>query len=167
LEESDRDELLRLRVRCENWLQELTPLNSAYHYKGVKMLYGVFLMLTGGSHIQKGIDELEMLLTTFQQINLKGSTDSIFMCLMVGYFSIKNYPKCASTFSRYLKSIKGKPGFEGNEVKIYAYYYLSQWLATGGKQYAVKLHNLLYKKASEPPATILELTNYFKIFSTA
>jgi hypothetical protein len=110
------------------------------------------------------LNELEALLINYQQINFKAATDSIFLCLMVGYFSIKDYEKCVTTFKRYLKSVRGKLSYEGNHIKIHAYYYLAQWLSTKSKQYPAKLEALLNKYGSSgSQRTIWELAAYFKL----
>ena len=128
------------------------------------MLHAALLILSGGKHINDGIAQLELLLTNYQQVNFKRSTSSIFFCLIVGYFSVKDYPKCNQTFKRYLKSIKGKLFFEGNNVKIHSYYYLSQWLATGSKQYPAKLKALLAEGGNDgSQRTIWQLINHFAL----
>ena len=138
--------------------------SNAFEDRSVKMLHGALLILSGGKHITEGLNELEALLINYQQINFKAATDSIFLCLMVGYFSIKDYEKCVITFKRYLKSIRGKLSYEGNHTKIHAYYYLAQWLSTKSKQYPAKLATLLHQHgAGGSQRTIWELVDYFKL----
>lgn len=131
------------------------------------MIHAALLIISGGRNVKKGIDELEALLVAYQQVNLKASTDSIYLCLMVGYFSIKDYEKCAQTFKRYTKNTKGKPVFQPNDTKIYSYYYISQWLLSHSKQYPAKLETLLRNVSAaikdEPPPTIMELVKYFSV----
>lgn len=130
----------------------------------VRMLYSALLILSGGPKIKEGILELESLLTNYQQVNFKRSTTSIFLCLMVGYFSIKDYTKCSHTFKRYLKTIKGKLIFEGNNIKIHSYYYISQWLATHSKQYPAKLKAMLDADGNDgSQRTIWHLINHFNL----
>jgi hypothetical protein len=166
LRAEDRTVIEQLLKKCEELLLQFSKSKSAgFGIRSIKMLYGALLIISGGDNIKKGIYELEALLVAYQQVNLKSSTDSIFMCLMIGYFSLKDYNKCALTFKRYAKNIKGKQIFEQNDVKIYAYYYISQWLLTRSKQYHVKLEGLLKPKkpGAEVPQTIMELINYFKV----
>ena len=149
-----------LKIRAQ--LSELN--NRPFDEITVRMLCGAALILSGGPKIAEGIAELEALLTNYQQVNFKRSTSSIFMVLMLGYFSSADYEKCNQTFKRYLKSIKGKLFFEGNHVKIQAYYYLSQWLATGSKQYPAKLRHLLEKDEYDDYQTsIWALVSYFNL----
>ena len=139
------------------------------HYKSdfvsIKMLYGALLILRGGNTITKGIEELESLLISYQQLNLSGSTDSIFLALMIGYFSLKKYDRCAETYKRYQKVIKGKPAYDGNDISIHTYYYLSRWLANGSNQYIEKLEkNYKHaKQAGGPKTAMQELTTYFNV----
>ena len=129
----------------------------------IRMLRGALLIIAGGENIKKGIRELESLLTDYQQVNLKSTTISIFLCLMIGYFSLKDYAKCAHIFKRYLKIKKNKLVLEGNDVLIYQLYYISQWLATKSRQYPAKLQALQKQYKGPPAKGLLELINYFQI----
>jgi tetratricopeptide (TPR) repeat protein len=131
----------------------------------IKMLHGALLILKGGDKVKSGIETLEGLLTSYQQMNLSGSTDSIFLSLMIGYFSMKKYDKCSETYKRYLKVIKDKPVYEGNDISIHTYYYLSRWLETESKQYIAKLEGNYKrsKKTGGPQRAMEELIKYFEI----
>ncbi len=161
----DAELIKELIEKCEAFLANNRD-NTKYEYEilSYRMLYGALLILSGEMNIKRGVDELESVLVTYQQVNLNTETDSIFLCLMLGYFAMKEFDKCSRTFKRYSKSIKDKPVFAANNAKIYAYYYLSQWLAGGSKQYPAKLQSLLaqasdgaYKK------DIAKLISYFKL----
>ncbi|HLP19346.1 MAG TPA: hypothetical protein VK174_03560, partial [Chitinophagales bacterium] len=149
-------ELLELDVWKRDYKNDLVS---------VQMLYGALLVLQGGPNIRKGIEALESLLTSYQQLNLSGSTDSVFLALMIGYFATKKYDKCADTFKRYQKVIKDKPVYDGNDISIHTYYYLSRWLESHSKQYITKLE-ANYQRAIEtggPQKAIEELVAYFKV----
>ena len=165
IDPSDKILLESLIEKCRNIIAKLQHKNDRpLEEIPVRMLYSALLILSGGSQITEGITELEAMLTNYQQVNFKRSTSSIFMCLMVAYFSVKDYQKCNQTFKRYLKSIKGKLFFEGNHIKIHSYYYLSQWLATGSKQYAAKLKALLMEDGNDgSQRTIWHLVNHFQL----
>ncbi len=105
----------------------------------VLMLYGGLLILLGGDNIKKGINQLEFLLTSYQQMNLAGSIDSIFLCLMSGYFALKQYDKCTHTYTRYYKATSKTEVYETNDLNIHSYYYLAQWLVSNRDQYLGKL----------------------------
>jgi hypothetical protein len=151
--------------KCEVFLDSrLDAVKYEYEILCYRILHGILLILSGGKNTKAGIDELESLLVAYQQVNLNTETDSIFLCLIAGYFGMKEYDKCAKTFKRYSKSIKGKPVFEVNARKIYAYYYLSQWLTSKSKQYPAKLRALLQEdKTGTSSKFIVEMMNYFEV----
>jgi hypothetical protein len=166
LTRGDKEQLRDIIEQCHRLLsKDYYEKNYEFGLRSARMMLGALLIISGGENIAKGINELESLLISYQQVNLKASTDSIFLCLMIGYFSVKDYDKCVSTFKRYIKSSKGKPIFEPNDTKIHAYYYIAQWLISGSKQYPAKLEQLLSGVTDKegPLPTILELINYFKI----
>jgi hypothetical protein len=163
--EKDLKSATELAKKCNDLLEKNYSFQQyEYAVRSLKMLYGALLMLCGGDNIKKGIDELESLLVTYQQFNFKGATDSIYMCLMIGYFSVKDYEKCAHTFKRYIKIVKDKPIFESNDIKIHAYYYLSQWLIKKSPQYTLKMQALLQSSPDKAaPVTLVELVKYFQM----
>lgn len=164
-----REDILKQLSRCE---ELITRFKNTIYYKNdmvsLKMVYSGLLILSGGVNIKKGIDELEGLLITYQQINFFSSIDSIFVCLMMGYFAQGNYQKCAETYKRYSKITKGKPIYEDNDIEVHAYYYLSQWLNGHRNQYLQKfIQN--YSRTLNTPAyrsqevAIRKLATDFKI----
>lgn len=96
-------------------------------------------LLCGVDSIKKSTDDLEELMITYQQIPFSESIDTIFICLMIGYFVQGKYAKCSDTFKRYLKLSTYRVSIAVNEKGIYSYYYVSQWLHTGRKQYLKKI----------------------------
>jgi hypothetical protein len=156
----------QLSDKCAELL-ELDIWKSSYKNDlvSVQMLYGALLVLKGGEKTKKGVEVLESLLTSYQQLNLSGSTDSVFLTLMIGYFALKKYDKCADTFKRYQKVIKDKPVYDGNDISIHTYYYLSRWLDSQSNQYVTKMEaNYQRAKATAgPQKAIEELVSYFKM----
>jgi hypothetical protein len=155
--------------KCSEMLQR-DELDKYYKNDliNLKLIYSGLLILSGGEGITKGAEELETMLISYQQINLAGTTDSIFLFLMIAYFSSRSYEKCALTFKRYTRITKGKPVYEENDVIIHIYYYLSQWLAFKSRQYLVKLkasYEDVVKNGpqSEQARAIEELISYFKL----
>jgi hypothetical protein len=163
--DKDRQKIKDTIDKSAALLQQVTERGHLdYAVRTLKMLHGAALILSGGSNIKEGVQELESLLIEYQQVNMKGATDGIYMCLMVGYFALKDYEHCSNTYKRYIKVIKDKPVFEGNDLKIYAYYYLAQWLDSGSKQYAEKLHYLITKEwKGSPPKAIIEMARYYHV----
>lgn len=136
-----QEEIKNLQKRCEELLagnfEEKRYINDLIT---LKMLHGGLTILCGGdANVKRAIQSLEAMLIEYQQVNIAGSVDSIFALLMIGYFSRKKYSRCAETFKRYIKVIKGKPVYKDNDLDIHTYYYLSQWLLSHRKQYEEKL----------------------------
>ncbi|GEM_PF-1528158 len=151
--------------KCRAFLKSnVDVVKYAYEVMSYRIVYGVLLIIAGGKNIKAGIEELESVLANYQQVNLNTETDSIFMCLMLGYLSVKDYARCANAFTRYSKSIKGKPVFGDNDARIHAYYYLSQWLGLQSRQYAVKLNLLRHADGGNKTSkSVVEMVEYFKV----
>lgn len=162
----DLETMNSLIARTEEFLKNQNPEQFyGNDMISVRMLYGGLLIFSGGKNVQKGVKELESLLLAYQQINLSGSTDSVFLCLMIGYFSMQNHEKCEETFRRYQKVIKNKPIYEGNDISIHTYYYLSKWLTSHSAQYTRKLSaNYARTSKDEGPRKAMDaLLAYFEI----
>jgi hypothetical protein len=132
------------------------------------LLHCGLMILSGGPGIPKGAEELESMLVSYQQVNLAGTTDSIFLFLMIAYFAMHQYETCASTFKRYVRSTKGKTVYHENDTEIRSYYYLSQWLLFKRQQYLVKLESTYQSVfnngvAREQAKAIKELITYFEV----
>ncbi|MCW5907255.1 MAG: hypothetical protein KIS94_05310 [Chitinophagales bacterium] len=161
----NRQELNELLDKLKAYLS--LPAEAAlpdYQIRSLKMLLGAMLIISGGKQIKEGVSELESLLITYQQVNLGASTDSIFLALMVGYFSMADYNSCVTTFKRFAKVKTGKVVYEGNDLKIYAYYYLAQYLISGKKQFVEKAKEVIYSGGRENlPASVQELYRQFGV----
>lgn len=157
------DELIKT---CEEFLNN-EKLEKIYKvdFMSLQMLYGGLLILSGGERIKKGVSELEHLLTSYQQMNLAGSTDSIFLCLMAGCFALKKYDKCQLTYKRYYKTTLKRTVYDDNDTGIYTYYYLACWLSTNRDQYLIKLKKN-YQRLKEPSlsrSATEDLFHYYNI----
>lgn len=169
LPEADQKELRSIIKVCEELVKHQ---EFEKHYKNdlinLRLIYGALQIMSGGNGIKSGGEELESMLIAYQQINLSGTVDSIFICLMVSYFAQKKYEKCSDTYKRYLKIIKGKPVYDDNDIGIHTYYYASQWITTQRGQYLNKLkanyertlNNSLY---DEPRKAMEEIFRYFNM----
>lgn len=162
-------EIKSLSERCKELLKH-SGLEKYYKHDliNLELLYSGLLILSAGPGIKKGAEELESVLILYQQVNLAGTTDSIFLFLMIAYFAMRQYDKCAQTFKRYVRITKGKSVYEDNDVEIHIYYYLSQWLAFKSNQYLVKLKSTYSQVAAdsaraEQAKAIEELSEYFEL----
>jgi len=120
-------------------LNKTLKTNFVNDYIKLRVTYGALLMLGGKDKIKKALSDLEELMITFQQSSFSASFDSIFICIMVGYFALGDYKRCTETFNRYIKLAKGRVIISENNIDIHTYYYLAQWLFTGRHQYLRKL----------------------------
>ncbi len=107
----------------------------------MKPIYCSLLLILSKDRIPKAIQELESLLIVYQQLSLGNITDTVFLWLIVSYFSLGDYEKCTDAYNRYVKISKGKIFYEENDIVIHAYYYLAQWMMTKRKQYIKKYIN--------------------------
>lgn len=164
----DLTDIKKIAARCKEILAGNLLQQYKYDVINLRMIYGVLSVLSGNAGVKTGVEEIESLLIEYQQINLAGSMDSIFICLMIGYFAMKKYDKCAETFKRYSKLIKGKPIYDDNDISIHTYYYLAQWLSGFKKQYLEKLQSnyqrtLQSDAFAEPRRAMEELTSFFNV----
>lgn len=165
----DKLDIIKLIGRCEELLEQ--DVWEPDHIKDLihlRLTYAALLLLGDESQIKKGVDNLEELMISFQQITFSESMDSIFVCLMIGYFSSNNYEKCVETYKRYVKLSKSRVVNIENNLEINTYYYVAQWLNNNRNQYLVKIKEHFdeanqYTVGPIVQRTILELINYFKI----
>lgn len=165
-------------------LKEMKDLNKAclalmtknnweqnYHreYFHLMITKSLFKMLLKKSDTIDALTDLEELLVRYQQINLTGSIDSVFIVLCIGYFSTGDFKKLEETFHRYNKLVKDNPLSEDNDIMIHAYYYMAQWIRTNRGQYIQKLNAEIERTTSnlqlfrETKIAIQSIMDYYKI----
>lgn len=135
------EELEELKLRCKEVLA-MPVINEKGHNSDrlyTSITYAALLLLGTPKEVKKAVEVLEGLLFSFQQVNINASLDSVFLCLMLGYFAQKNYDMCTKTFVRYSKLSKGKTLYEDNDLSIKILYYTAQYISTERKQYIAKL----------------------------
>lgn len=162
----DKESVKKCLAKCRQMMELKVERKSNEIFRAnLQMLYGAFLLLSGDRQsIKSAISELESQLIFYQQMSLRTSTDSVFMVLMIAYFSVADYEGCARTFARYNKIKKKKIIYAGNDEKINVYYFLSQWLTSGRKQYLVKLKSVLLRDGEiKVSSGFPELLQHFKI----
>jgi len=139
LPQTEQTDIRQLINSCEELLgsQNLKE-NFVNDYIKLRLTYAVVLLLGGPESIRKSTSDLEELMITFQQTSFSASIDSIFACLMIGYFASGNYRLCGETYNRYIKLAKGRILITENDIDIHTYYYMAQWLSTKRQQYINK-----------------------------
>ena len=129
------------------------------------------MLLGNNTQRSEAMDLIEETLISYQQISFSESIDSYFTCLMIGYFSNKEYEKCVNTYKRYIKLTQGRKINEDNDICIHAYYYGAQWMLTGRKQYVEKMSGI-YKSTlvsdffKHPRSTITAIVDSCQIPAT-
>lgn len=113
----------------------------------LRLNFSALLLLGPIEKRRQAIDLIEETLISYQQLSFSESIDSFYICLMIGYFSVKDYERCVATYKRYIKLTQGRKINEDNDISIHAYYYAAQWILTGRKQYPEKLFNC-YKQTA-------------------
>jgi hypothetical protein len=165
----DKLEISRLTQRCEELVYKRIwkpwHVNDLIHFR---LTWSALLLLGSSEQIKQGVSNLENLMTEYQQITFSESMDSIFICLMIGYFAKDDYEMCIESYKRYIKLAKGRVVNTENDLEIHTYYYVSQYLTNHRNQYLNKLQEN-YKRAGQHNSrhviqqTLLELVSYFNI----
>jgi hypothetical protein len=159
---NDLKELKSLTKSCNDLLNKNDWRIHYYkEYLHLVVAHSVLIMISDRAKIDESNDQLERLLTAYQQVNITGSIDSIFVVLMIGYFAKGDYIKLEESFHRYIKLIKKNPMYEDNDIVIHIYYYLGQWLRHKRKQYIDKLL-VQYNRASADPILFEDAYNSVK-----
>lgn len=139
-----------IKSSCEKELKKPIYKENLNDFIYLKVTQAAISLLSGEDGIKYAVNELEQLMITYQQIPFSEIIDTIFICLMIGYFALGKHVKCADTFKRYLKLSTNRVSIQVNEMGIYSYYYVSQWITTGRKQYAKKIKEHLDTMAAMP-----------------
>ena len=147
-----------------NWGEE----NLHVRYINMSNLYCCFLLLGTKEDIRQVTITMEALLFNYQQVAFHRMYDQIFATIIMAYFMLEEYVKVQECYKRYEKLTANNTKLPENDMTIKAYYYVSQWLQSGRKQYQEKLNNLLEKTEGVQNLEtlrhlILDLKEYFKI----
>lgn len=164
-----RERIAFLRLRCEELLAK-NFWDEGFHIKRVNLisLYGALLLLGDKKDLKKATDLIEQTLVAYQQISFQKYHDSIFATLIIGYFALKDYENVSESFKRYKKLTSDNITNVENDITICAFYYMSQWLASGKNQYKEKyasnlertLKNSNLKRTRQ---TLVEMAEYFNL----
>jgi hypothetical protein len=168
-----------VRADVEIWRSKANEIHNNTEWKRNNILdlihlrlnLSALMLLGDNAQRGEGIDLIEETLISYQQISFSESIDSYFTCLMIGYFSKKEYEKCVNTYKRYIKLTQGRKINEDNDICIHAYYYGAQWMLTGRKQYVEKMSGI-YKSTlvseffKHPRSTITAIVDSCQIPAT-
>jgi hypothetical protein len=154
LEPADRKDIEQIIERCKVLIKkDIWEPNHVNDLVSLRMVLSAHLLCLDSSYYQEGIDNLEKLMITYQQVAFSASIDSIIAMLMVGYFALKQYEKCIDTYKRYIKLASGRVLNADNDATIHFYYYSAQWLLSRRNQYVLKIKEL-YEKIKDNESMI-------------
>jgi hypothetical protein len=170
LPEEIREQVAFYRKSCEeilagpNWEED----NLHVRYINMSNLYCCFLLLGSKEDIRRVTTIIEGLLFDYQQVAFHRMYDQIFATLIMAYFMLEDYIKVQECYKRYEKLTANSSKLPENDITIKAYYYVSQWLHSGRKQYQEKLNGLLEKtegvlNLETTRNLLLDMKEYFSI----
>ena len=131
----------------------------------VRCFYSAILLTGDEKDKHKSIKILEDTLVSYQQIPFQKFLDGIFVALIIGYFSLKEYEKVITTYKRYKKITSEQIVIKENDLTIDAYYFAAQYITNQRKQYTEKL-KATYEESEaykHIQSLIKELASYYNI----
>lgn len=156
-----------LKLKIEQELAKDIWDNGEYIIKliNLKCYYAAVLLSGNESDKNKSIKLIEDTLISYQQIPFQKFLDSMFIILIIGYFSTQQYEKVIVSYKRYKKITSEQIVVKENDLTIDAYYYAAQYLTNRRKQYIEKL-KFTYNECNNfehVQKLIKEIVNYFSI----
>lgn len=165
-----KEQIALYRKSSEEVLNGYAWNEENLHVRFINMnnLYCCFLLLGSREDIRKVIEIIEGLLFNYQQVAFHRMYDQIFATLIMAYFILEEYVKVQECYKRYEKLTANSSKLQENDITIKAYYYVSQWLLSGRKQYQEKLNGLLERtegvqNLETTKNLVLDMKEYFKI----
>lgn len=162
-----KENMLFLKQKLESELSKDIWDDGEYIIKliNLKCFYAAILLTGNIQDKNKSVKILEDTLVSYQQIPFQKFLDGMFVALIMGYFSLKQYDKVITTYKRYKKITADQIVVKENDLTIDAYYFTSQYLTNQRKQYTEKLKATLDNSNDFEHVRLLivELVNYYKI----
>lgn len=162
-----KENLAVLRQKIELELTKSVWNETQFTIKliNLKCIYAAILLTGDVKDIEKSIEIIEDTLISNKQIPFQKFLDGMFVTLIMGYFSLKNYDHVITTYKRYKKLTSEQIVVQENDLTIDAYYYTSQYLINKRKQYVEKMKSTFDEANNLEHVKLLvsELVNYYKI----
>ena len=162
-----KENMLFLKQKLEQELSKSVWTEGEYIIKliNLKCFYAAILLTGDIQDKTKSIKILEDTLVSYQQIPFQKFLDGMFVALIMGYFSLKQYDKVISTYKRYKKITSDQIVVKENDLTIDAYYFASQYLTNQRNQYTEKLKLTLENSNDFEHVRLLitELVSYYQI----
>lgn len=169
LPEDVQEQIQVLLTRCRKLLEnEMLQEKFSLRYINLMTIYGLILLINGTKEdLKEAIQQLEMILISYQQLPFHNYVDSIYSIMGTSYFCLKDFEKVDENYRRYKKATKNKPVNLGNDITIHVFFYTSKYLETSRAQYLKKLEALLEKINSPQLSGIRksfqEILDYFNL----
>lgn len=161
-----KESIAFLRAKLEDILaKDIWEEGHIIKFINVRCFYSAILLTGDDKDKLRSIKILEDTLVSYQQIPFQKFLDGIFVALIMGYFSLKEYDKVISTYKRYKKITAEQIVIRENDLTIDAYYFAAQYITNQRKQYTEKL-KATYDEAESYRhirTLIVELSSYFAI----
>lgn len=166
LPEPARQAIDNLKQKCLPYLENAAIQEDfTLRYINLSYMYAGLLILGEEKEIRAGIDRINSLLLSFQQVPFHTVIDSIYTILVLGHFALQEHEKVTDSYNRYRKATRGKSVNPENDLTINGFYYLSRWVDTGRKQYIKKFTKVLDEadkpNLKETKKLLMEAAAYF------
>jgi hypothetical protein len=164
------EQVERGKKMCEEILARPGWDEDNLHVRFINMsnIYCCFLLLGTRAEVKKVTETMESLLFNYQQVAFHRMYDQIFATLIMAYFILEDYLKVQECYKRYEKLTSNSSKLPENDITIKAFYYVSQFLQTGRKQYQEKLNSLVEKtegiqNLENTKRLVMDLKEYFRV----
>jgi hypothetical protein len=165
-----KDQIAFYKKSCEEIIasQSWNEENLHVRFININNIYCCFLLLGTQDEIKQVPKIIEGLLFNYQQVAFHRIYDQIFATMIMSYFIQEDYVKVQECYKRYEKLTANSSKLPENDITVKAYYYVSQWIHSGRKQYQEKLNALLEKtegvqNLETVRLLILDLKEYFAV----
>lgn len=166
---SVRENIEETIVICEQLLEQMKEEKDAHlRFINLNNIYCMLLLFRGREGMKQSVRILEGLMINYQQIPFQKLYDSIFVNLIIAYFSMGEHTQVNECYRRYEKLTARKVKIEENDLTIKAFYYLSQWIQTGREQYVEKFQAAIDQSEAKPSLSstcrlLNEMADYYDL----
>ena len=138
------EEMTKLKKVCEEMLENKNMESQfTLQYIGLTYMFAGFSVLGSQEEVKEGVNRLEYLLSSYQQMPFHSYLSVIYLLLIIGYFSLKQYDKVEETQKRYKKASTGKKVNIENNLTLQGFYLAAKWIDSGRKQYVKKAFDVV------------------------
>lgn len=169
LPEDIRAQIEFSRKRCEEIIAKPGWNEGMYvRFINLNNIYCGFLLFGSEEDQRKAIRTIESLLVNYQQIAFHRLYDALFATLIIAHFYLGEHEAVASSYKRYEKLTNDLNRNNENDLTIRVFYYASQWISSGRKQYVEKLQGVYSEvhkdaKLKQVKMLVKDIASYYKM----